>query len=159
MPLRLSENVAREMFAKHLQPDDGALSFVYGIDTPSMWLATLFLGPLVTAFMTRYYLLGLTAKRLLLVRVSRWYGEKQCRSIDLSEIAEVGIDDSRDPYNLGAMIAMPGKKIRLTLKDGSKYRLGVLENVKEIPGQGKHLDKICSYLLTASAMNTAAKND
>jgi hypothetical protein len=157
MPLTLTDDLARKMFSKHLKPDDGELTWIYGIDTPSLSMFLLFLGPILSAWKTKYYLVGLTERRLVLLKVSKWLNEKECSPIELSEITGAKVEESRDPYNMGSFVAMPGKKLSFSLKDGSRYQMGCLKDFKGIPGHGQNLDKISSYLLTLSALGSPSK--
>jgi hypothetical protein len=146
MPLHLTDKVARELFSRHLEPEDGELAWVHGIDTPSLSLFLLLLGPLVSAWMTRYYLLGLTQRRVLLITLSRWYKEKDCRSIDFGEITGAKVVETRDPYRVGPLVAMPGKFLSFDLKDGTRYRMGSLKDFKGVPGHGASLERIAAFL-------------
>jgi hypothetical protein len=158
MPLTLTDDIARKLFSRYLKPDDGNLSWIYGMDAPSLSLFLLFLGPLLSAWMTKHYLLGLTDRRMLLLTVSGWFKEKGFRSIDFTEIASAQVADTRDPYRVGPLIAMPGKNLCFKLKDGSSYRMGSLKDFKGVPDHGASLERIASFLPLAAAgkVTTAA---
>ncbi len=157
MPRRLTDSLAHEMFSKHLRPDDGDLTWIFGVDTPSQLAFWLFLGPLLSAWKTKCYLLGLTRRRLILLKMSRWMKETECRSIEFSEITSANVEESRDPYNTGSFIAVPGKKLAFTLQDGSSYRMGSLTNFKGIPNHGENLEKVAAQLATLSARRAGPK--
>ena len=138
----LSDQLIVERFKKHLEPDEPELYYVFGQQVPSSGLQLLILflfgwilAALNTAYATKNFFIGLTNKRLLLMKVSMTYEEKDLKSIELSDIEDTRVEDS----------AME-KIIHLALRSGERYRSKTRKKLYVVEKQEENLKKICHFL-------------
>lgn len=113
MALTLNDERVRELFVPHLEPDETEVIYVAGAST---WRAPLLLhiifgmfASLLTVLRSKWYLLGLTERRLMLLRLTITMQEKEFEAFPLSEIRSARIRKrflerviEADLYNGGA---------------------------------------------------------
>ena len=138
----LSDEFIQERFRKYLAPDESELYYVFGqkeasalLQLPLLALLGTILGPLTSAFTTKNFFIGLTQKRLLLMRVSLIYEEIDLKSIPISEIGGVKIEDS--PMDV---------VLHILLRTGVTYRIKVRKKLYVVENQEENLEKICQLL-------------
>jgi len=72
---RLSDDQISDIFTSHLSKGETLLHFAYGVKTPNMlYMLPLFAlavlpGVIATSILTRHYLVGLTEKRFIVLRI------------------------------------------------------------------------------------------
>lgn len=138
----LSDQLIMDKFKKHLEPDESELYYVFGQQGASslfqvilLPILGLLLAPLTAAVTTRNFFIGLTNQRLLLMRVSLTYDEKDLKSIKISEIGGVKVEDS--PMD---------KTIHFILRTGEKCKFKVKKSLHAVENQKENLEKICQLL-------------
>lgn len=113
---RYKESVVTAAFAPHLQPGETLHSHAYGVKQPSMWLIlplyalAIVPGVVAVALLTKEYLVGLTDRRVLVLRVSGGKADVQevteyalgerlpVRTSNGSLFAWITIDDPQRPF-------------------------------------------------------------
>lgn len=95
MALTLNDERVRELFAPHLEADETEVIYVAGAGT---WRAPLLLhiifgmfASFLTVLRSKWYLLGLTERRLMLLRLTITMQEKEFEAFPLSEIRSARI--------------------------------------------------------------------
>jgi hypothetical protein len=133
MPLKASDQQANEMFARHLMPGETLTAYVYGQSGPALWLQAL-LGALVSFMLSKYYYVGLTNRRLLLLRVSGMFNEKGIESIDFPQIV-----------NVETKWALAGKTLVFTLANGERRKIMVRGRAWGLKHQREYLEQIAGF--------------
>ncbi|MBU7018385.1 MAG: PH domain-containing protein [Theionarchaea archaeon] len=138
----LSDELIKDRFRKYLTPDESEFYYVFGQkkassmqELPLLALFGALLGPLTSAVTTKNFFIGLTQKRLLLMRVSLTYEEVNLNSFPLSEIGGIKIEDS--PTDI---------VFHVLLRTGETYRIEVRKKLHVVEKQEENLKKICQRL-------------
>ena len=138
----LSDELIMERFRKYLTPDESEFYYVFGqkkasalLEFPLLALFGTVLGPLSSAVTTKNFFIGLTQKRLLLMRVSLTYEEVNLNSFPLSEIGGIKIEDSPDDIVL-----------HILFRTGETYKIQVKKKLYVVEKQEENLKKICQRL-------------
>ena len=129
---RYKEAVVHDAFAPHLHPGEPLQSWAYGVKQPSMLLIfPLFLlaivpGAIAVALLTQEYLVGLTDRRVLVLRVKGGKAE-------VLEVTEYGLEESV------ALEAKTGKLFaHVTIEDDARpfqakfHRMGAPQNHEHV---------------------------
>lgn len=92
---RSKDPIIRDAFAPHLQPGETLQSWAYGVKQPSLLLLiplfclAILPGAIAAQLLTKHFLLGLTDRRVLALRVK---GGKY----EVQEVTEYGLDERLD---------------------------------------------------------------
>jgi hypothetical protein len=134
---------ARAMLDAHLEPADGDLIWVYGMTTPGALTNLL----LPFSDLSRSFLLGLTRRRLLVLRTTEQVSQElAARSIPFADIATAWVEECADPHGLGPLAAKKGLLLHFELRDGSKFEVGSAYEFPSFPAHRANLERIATFL-------------
>ncbi len=93
---RYNDDLVVEKLREHLEPGEELKNYAYGVKQPDMWLLVLLIalailpGLIAVALMTKEYIVGLTDRRFIVLRVKGGKAEVQeVQSFDLSNLPAV----------------------------------------------------------------------
>ncbi|WP_040213027.1 PH domain-containing protein [Clostridium polynesiense] len=124
MAFRLTEDLMRDSFEKYLTKDETELYPIYAIK--QNWFVT---------WLSKYYFIAVTNKRLFIMRVSTFLKEKSFMEVKPEEIKSAAI-------NKGAL----GSIIEIYMKDGRFLKARVNKTVLGLGSQKQNLEKIKEYI-------------
>ena len=134
---------AQATLGAHLEPGEGDLVWVYGKSGPKALTKFLTLG----AIDSRCFLLGLTQRRLLLLRTTDRLQPLGFAAISFASIKSASVEDSADPWKeLALSSAMSGKILHFELQDGTKFSIGCAYQFPAFPAHRGNLEKIAAFL-------------
>ncbi len=131
MPFKINDEYVQNLFTKHLRATETDLIYGFGFNMGPLW-SHAFLGAL-TVFFMKFYFLGLTQERLLVLEVDMMYKEKRLLPIEFVQIDEIKIKNLFLGLRVFIIRLVNGKKFSLTM---SPKPIG-LKNAKD------HLERMC----------------
>jgi hypothetical protein len=136
MPLMTSDQHVTGLFAKHLEPGETDLVYAYAEDGPPIWLRMMVLGAVLSFFLTKYYFVGVTERRLLLMRLRANYKEKETVAFPL-----------RDLQDVSSKKVFLGRSLRFTTPDGRRHRLLLRNRLIGLGRQKEYAARLCERAL------------
>lgn len=138
MPLIINDQIIMERFKKYLKSDE--TEFYYVLAQREPYAALLGVSLLLWLLGFKYYLIGLTNKRLLIMQITITCKEKKFEAVEFTEIDKVEITD------IMFFKRLTDRNIRLKLTNGEKYKFKILKTIIPIKKQGDNMLKITNFL-------------
>ena len=123
-----------EKLKKHMHPEEKEIYCVFGSQDISAWTYWFLLGPILSPLFTRYFAIGLTEQRLLIMELSLRLKEKKFISVSFSQIENISFKN-----------IIMGKELCLNLRTGEKYRIVLHTMGRAAEKQRENLQKICDF--------------
>ncbi len=124
MAMKLTEELMKESFLPHLGDGETLITTTYAIK--QNWFIT---------YLSKYYFLGLTNKRLLIMQVSMFFKEKNIKKVESQEISLVTIKET-----------ILGKTIKIKTNNGEVFKGRVNNTVIGLKNNRERVDTLLGYL-------------
>lgn len=134
--MKIDDSTIKEVLQPFQEEDEQAMYYCYGITTATFGQAMLF-GELIAPFLSKYYILGFTHKKLIMVRIGMLGKPEETKTIEYKDMTNVKIST----WFFGL-----GKKIQIQGKDKLKLKLKINKRVITIKKQRENLENICNML-------------
>lgn len=134
--MKINDSTMKEVLQPFKEDDEQVMYYCYGLTTATFGQAMLF-GDIIAAFLSKYYILGFTDKKLIMVRIGMLGKAEETKTIEYKDISNVKISN----WFLGL-----GKKIQIRGRDKLKLKLKINKRVVTIKKQRENLENICDML-------------
>lgn len=133
--MKINDEIIQRILSELNEPDDGEIYYCYAVTRASA--GKIFLFGTLSTLSNQYFLLGFSKTRLIMVKLSGLGNPKGHQVIPYSQLERVKVSN----WMFGI-----GKKINLSLTDGSKIKLQINKKVFGIDQQSENLKAICGLL-------------
>ena len=140
-----SDGLIIDKFKNHLESDENELYYIIGQLEISSWaLSFPIIGKIAHMLTTKFAFIGLTNRRVLIMRVSWDFDERDFESIEFSEIKHFEVED---PI-MTKIIPIPAveRTLYLNLNTGKEYKIKAPTRSDRIKKQEENVEKICNKL-------------
>lgn len=134
--MKINDSTIKEILQPFQEDDEQELYYCYGITTVTFGQAMLF-GDLISPFLSKYYILGFTDKKLIMLRIGAFGKPEEAKTIEYKDISNIKISN----WFFGL-----GKKIQIQGRNKLKVKLRINKRVVKIKKQRENLENICNML-------------